>query len=366
MDQAAPKRRRGPLGILARVALALLLGFGLLEGGLRLRQWWRYGTTRELIALQDDPASGLEVPVPGSERGTIRISAQGFRSPEVPPAPPPGTVRLGFLGASTTFCAQSSSEAATWPHLLVDDLRAAFPAAAFDYVNAGVPGYTTVQSLANLRHRLAPLSPDVVVIYHGTNDLTHDTRALAERLGLIESARGTGLGSTWSLAWNLFYKNTQFQKRNRGEGATGTLDADPSTYSGEFRAHLRELIAAAQEVAPVVAIATFSQRARPGMSPEEKRAACSSSLYYMPHMTPDGLIAAFAELNRVIREEAKAAGVLLIEDEDRIPADAAHFTDSVHFTDLGCEVMAERILAGLRRDPGFAALVESRAGADPR
>ena len=54
---------------------------------------------------------------------------------------PPGRVRLAFIGASTTFCAEVSSDAAAWPDLVVETLHGRFPGTRFDYVNGGVPGY---------------------------------------------------------------------------------------------------------------------------------------------------------------------------------------------------------------------------------
>ncbi len=355
--ERAPKKARGGAGgLLLRIALSGALTFGLIEGALRVRQLARYGTVGDVIALTDHE-SGLEIPIPATVQGGIVIDSRGFRSPELTVPKPAGTLRLAFLGGSTTYCAQSTSNATTWPSLLVDKLREEFPNARLDFVNAGVPGYTTRESLLNLRARVAELEPDVIFIYHATNDLTHDTRQLAEELNLIESARGSGLGQTWSLAWNLVYKNLQAKRRGEGRGAVATLDVDPETYSGTFRKNLRALITEAEREAERVVVASFSHRTRPSQTEAERREASSSSLYYMPYMTPEGIIAAFAEFNRVIREEAWNSHVLLVESEDLLAADSTCFTDSVHFTDEGCRRMAERFFDALVRDEAFRQLV---------
>ena len=49
-------------------------------------------------------------------------------------------------------------------------------------------------------------------------------------------------------------------------------------------------------------------------------------------------------------------GAYLIDGEDEIPGDAAHFADSVHFTDAGCRAMAQRVAGRLEGAPGFQAL----------
>ncbi len=59
----------------------------------------------------------------------------------------------------------------------------------------------------------------------------------------------------------------------------------------------------------------------------------------MPYFTPDDLLRHFAAYNAAIRNVANETGVLLIEGESEIPGDDQHFVDSVHFTDLGSEMM---------------------------
>jgi len=131
-----------------------------------------------------DPASGLPIPKPGQHTGRIRINRQGFRSPEIPRVKPPGTVRLAFLGGSTTFCAEVSSNEATWPALVSRWLRERHPEVMFDYVNAGVPGYGLGYIRKTLKYRVSPLRPDIIILYEATNDLAGDTRGIATQRGL--------------------------------------------------------------------------------------------------------------------------------------------------------------------------------------
>ncbi len=90
-----------------------------------------------------------------------------------------------------------------------------------------------------------------------------------------------------------------------------------------------------------------------------------TSLYYMPYMTLDGLIAGFEEYNRVIRSVAAETGAVLIGGEELIPADELHYNDSVHLSDAGSRVMAARVAHALLDAPAFRQLVSrvERAGA---
>jgi lysophospholipase L1-like esterase len=350
-----PKRRW------VRALVAVLAGLLLLEGALRVRQWWRYGTLADPLHLVDDPATGLRIPVAGERRGPVAINAQGFRGPEIEVPKPRGRVRLAFLGGSTTYGASASSNETTWPSVVCQGLRARHPELEFDYANGGVPGYTTEQSLVNLRARIAPLAPDVVVIYHATNDITHDTRELAQARGLWEPDTGDASDPGLSLAWHLLVKNARYWLRPE-RAAERQLAVDTAELARGFEERLRTLVRASAEVAPVVALVTFSHRARREQPPDVQREACRSSLYYMPFMSVPSLLDAFEAYNDAIRRAA-ATGALLVEDEHAIPADERHYTDSVHFTDEGCARMAERILAGLERSPAFQALLEQRRAA---
>ena len=331
------------------LALALVGSLVAIEVAVRVRQWMKYGTTSATFyQLTRDPDSGLMIPTPGHEVGTIRVNSLGFRSPELEVPKPDGRVRIAFLGGSTTFCAEASTQQMTWPNLVVEGLRARAPELEIDFVNAGAAGYSTRESLLNLEHRVAPLQPDVIVIYHGTNDLTQDSRELAATQGLYDpdSTEDSWLSRYW-LTWFLIEKNLRYRTRQGERAGKELLHLDPRELAPPFRERLTTLVRKAQEVAPIVCVVTFSIRGRTDQSPAEQRAGMASSLYYMPFLSIDDLLAGFAEINRVIREVAAATGAILVEGEDSIPGDGMHFNDSVHLLDPGLELQARRILEAL-------------------
>jgi lysophospholipase L1-like esterase len=343
-------------GVLAALTVAtigaLVVGA---EAFMRVRAAEKYGSTETVEDLYSiDPASGLRVPVPGSHfGGRLTINRLGFRGPELAVPKPPHSVRIAFLGASTTWCAEVSSDEKAWPSLVVDQLRLRFPRARLDFVNAGVPGYTVTTSLRNLDLRVAQLRPDIIVIYHATNDMSAELRALAKGQGIIRDlnvAERSWLARQ-SLLWDLAEKNLRLVLARQGlKEKAGRLEVDTARLGEQFRRDLLALVAASKAVADRVALATFSVQLRHGQSVAQQKRASASALYYMPFMTPEALIQAYARYNDIIREVATETGALLIEGEDEIPGDAAHFNDSVHFKDAGSERMAERVSNALASD----------------
>lgn len=348
-DASKPKQL---LIIASFLLVVLIVMFGIGEVGVRLRAHLASpaGIDRIESLYHVDVATGLRVPKAGMRSGAITINALGFRGPEIAVPKPPGTLRFAFLGASTTFAAEVGSDSATWPNLVVEDLRARFPEHAFDYVNSGVPGYVVRTSLENLEVRVAPLDPDVIIIYHATNDMAMNASRLAEEAGLADRAGNKALlwPAEYSFLWYLAEKNLRIlARRAAAQDATYRLTVDPERLAAPFREDLTALVRAARRHADVVVVATFSTHLRAEQTPEQQRRAAMTALFYTPFLSIDGLLSAFGAYNAVIAEVGHAEGAVVIGDETRIPGDAVHFVDSVHFTDAGNRVMADRVVEAL-------------------
>jgi lysophospholipase L1-like esterase len=314
-----------------------------------------------------DAALGLRVPTPAAQFGSVRISAQGFRSPPVPMPKPAGTIRLAFLGGSTTFCAEVSDETLAWPHLVTDALRQHYAHVDFDYINAGVPGFGVGSAQQYLEKRVAEFDPDVIIVYEATNDLSSNSYDVANSFGLV--ARRTEQDLSWlsqySMLSYLVEKNLLvLQLQSQVEETTGRLLLTPDIVESivaPFRRDLTELIRSSQRVAPLVAVVTFAARIRANQTAEEQSAAAVTSLYYMPYMTVAGLIEAFAAYNDTISDVTTNLDALLIAQDSTIPGDGDHYVDSVHFTDLGSRAMARRVTDGLVGSAKFQQLIATRA-----
>jgi lysophospholipase L1-like esterase len=346
------------------VAVNVIVILGMLvlaEGAIRIRQTLKYGTAATVEEYYaTDPATGLRVPVANLSKGHISINSLGFRGPEIAMPKPPGTVRIAFLGASTTWCGEVSSNDHVWPSLVTNSLARAFPAVRFDHINAGVPGYTMRSILKNLELRVAQLQPDVIVIYEAANNLSGEMRELAAQNGLIAEARMQEMTwpSRYSLLWHLVEKNLRVISAERATtDPARRLEAKPETLGVEYRRELTAVVREAQKTSKLVAVATFTIQPRPDQTAEQQSRAALSAFFYMPFITPRMLIAGYDRYNQIGREVASETGALLIEGESEIPGDPAHFTDTVHFTDAGSKAMAGRVSRALSASPAFRAAV---------
>lgn len=347
--------------ILVTLSMVALL-LGLAEAGVRFRQWLLYGSLGHFEkSYETDPKTGLRVPIAGLKTGNISINSLGFRGPEIEMPKPSGRIRIAFLGASTTYCAEVSSNDMVWPDLVAKILKKDYP--DIDYINGGVPGYDVSASIENLQTRIKSLNPDIIVIYHATNDLSKEVRELAElqEIHVPDISEENDWLSKKSLLWYLAKKNLKLrQYESRVLENQNRVNLTMDRLGGTFRTNLAKLIEMSKNVAPVVAIATFSYQVREDQSEEKQLKAANSALYYMPTMTPELLIRAFEKYNDIIRQLADKTQILLISGEMDIPGDSKYFNDTVHFKDPGSVLMAQRVSRTLSQSPLFERLLSEK------
>lgn len=141
------------------------------------------GLNMSELLYQPHPYIGYDLR-PGAEsrpgRDPFRVNSRGFRGAEFDALPQQGTLRVACVGGSTTWGTGCSGDDTTWPALLQVLLNKALPEDGpyqrVEVINAGVSGYTLMESFIHLKMRVLPLRPHVVVVYHGINDARVITR----------------------------------------------------------------------------------------------------------------------------------------------------------------------------------------------
>jgi len=107
---------------------------------------------------------------PGFRRNHREHNEEGYRGPSFELDKPRGTLRVAYVGASTAY-GELVTESESSARQLEGLLREALPLRNVEVVNAAVPGWTSAETLINLRERVLPLEPDVILILDGRNEL---------------------------------------------------------------------------------------------------------------------------------------------------------------------------------------------------
>ena len=158
----------------------LLVGAGLAEIALRIyvrvggRAGERFGDFSPL-GLKVEPFGTLgykQVPhaVLKYDNGTAaHADSLGFRGPETTVAKPPGVTRVVMLGGSTTHGWGVNDDETIDAHMRRQLAQRGIT--NIEVINAGLDGYDARQILERVQHDVLRLSPDVLIINTGINDV---------------------------------------------------------------------------------------------------------------------------------------------------------------------------------------------------
>jgi len=290
----------------------------------------------------------------------IDVNSLGFRGEEISATKPQGTFRIFAIGESTTFGwkgARTHREA--WPALLESKLRTVYPMRTIEVVNAGVPGWTSLQQRVNFMLRISKLEPDAILIYHGNNDLQLSWIPDVETK-TIYALDPPPSGNTW---WNrlLEHSYVAMDLRLRLQWYARSMldkhdDPDPAAMR-LLQQNLRGLIHDATALNAKVAIATYphvlDEQGQPGVFNAEERAlGVPAADRWFSHLSHQGVRHGFPVYNHMVQELAASEGIPVCDLVSSLPKTTEYFIDWCHLTAKGEETVATRWFETIR-DAGW-------------
>ena len=300
---------------------------------------------------------------PDYRKGDNRHNALGFRGEEIAIGKPAGTVRIACCGGSTTYGEGVVHDyRLSMPYLLEQALRA--DGHQVEVINAGCPGWTTLETLINFETRLLELQPDWIVVYEGINDaLTRivwphsayrgdlsgwlrrdehvaeasllETSTLA-RILLVESGRIQPHGSIMRIigdapaTCHTFTFQAQRRKLAYPDGVFLEVPIERMMEANQpvfFERNLRSLMALAAVHGVRVVLATF---------------AFSREFPLATYIGHPAVQASVEATNAIVRRLGQQTQTEVVDFERELVAKEL-FTDGMHFTEAGNRVRAERL-----------------------
>ena len=107
----------------------------------------------------------------GNKTDVININNLGFRGDDFFKIKPDNTYRIFMVGGSTLFGTGATSDDTTIPGYLKNFLKYDKHPYDIEVINAGIQGADSHNELELIKNRLLDLSPDLVIVYDGWNDL---------------------------------------------------------------------------------------------------------------------------------------------------------------------------------------------------
>jgi lysophospholipase L1-like esterase len=344
MPRALPVWKKLFVSLLCLILVPLFL-----EAGVRLYVVVRYDANWDIYNVwngvyENHPHSWYRVR-PDSEfkifggSRVVRTDSHGFRSPEPEATKGQGTVRIAFLGGSTTFNNEAPANEDTFPIQVGEILQKAYPSRRIEILNAAAAGYTTMESLTTLATRLLPLEPDIVVVYHGVNDATLRTgnEYRADYWRPPKPARTRFDSALYSHSLFFRFLNYKWITRSHSDRpAVEQLRANLERHPPDgFARNLRSIVAVAQTHGIEVVLCTFAY------CPLEREDSDAWAV----------LFEAVDQHNEIVRNIAAEMDVLLLDVAAEMPRDPRLFSGQVHRNSEGLryharllgDVLVERI-----------------------
>ncbi len=276
-----------------------------------------------------------------------RVNDLGLRGPGVPLETGPRNLRIACFGDSCTFGSLVRLED-TYGWLLQERLQEKFPNRRVEVILAGLPGYSSYQSLALFQEHIAARKPDITVLYiggyndyvpaMGENDSERGARLASERNSLWRRWRLVRLCARILAPKPKLTRAEYVAAFERGEAPDGRR-----VPVADFQKNLEVLIGAAEEVGSTVLVL---------VPPLPK-----STLHKHP---------VARDYRRTLIEVAKATGVQLVDptaafasyevaNDSVLPKHQRGywpcFVDWVHPSVLGHGLLAEALVETLRDYP---------------
>lgn len=322
----------------------------------------------------------------GGQKGGMDfdINAFGFRAKSMRTAQkPPHTLRLFFLGESTTECIYMSEEK-TFPFLVEKKLAQTFPGQNFEAVNQGISGYQTADSLAVLVYKVLYYQPDVIFLMHAVNDLRYGTLPIynpVHRTGFRKNLYAPDYQESFRetlsrllkhsyfltlLKWrilNRFFpphaekfrnKMEEYNEFRRLRKTKPFNDPAESRSLDEFVKNMEDILRIAKGRHIRLILMTEPSLYQENMSKEMDDHLWMGLVRQSLNINlSNGFLR--REMNRfndAVRQLSRTHDVELIDLEKQIPKTLDYFYDDVHYTPEGSAKVAEVIASFLIQTPG--------------
>ncbi len=319
------------------------------------------------------------VPAANFRRGANRHNQWGYRGEDFPLEKPAGEFRIACLGGSTTYTSAVEDYTKSFPDQLQRILRDR-GLTQVRVINAGVPGWTSYEMLANYEFRLVETDPDLLLIYEGVNDMA------ARMVWPHRAYRADNSGSVISPAMPPavpWYAQSDFVRTcliaagvmespmalhevygrmaptnefwaYRSQDAAGTFPkgrfekhplaeifrTNPPVH---FARNIEHLIVLAKSAGREVALLTFK------ITPQ------TTSYLNRPEF-----YAAIAEQNLMLAEMGQRYAVPVYDFASVFPDEAQYYVDAVHVNEAGARLQAEIVARMLLDGGGLAGAVRAK------
>ncbi|MBI5675296.1 MAG: SGNH/GDSL hydrolase family protein [Nitrospirae bacterium] len=332
----------------------------------RYASWQQLQKRRKMSNPQYSPHRYIGYyPTPNYVNGKNRHNSYGYRGKNIAIPKPNEQFRIFCLGGSTTYTYNGAAAdyGESWPDL-IEKYLIEKGIKNVQVINAGADGWSSWESLIDLELKILDLEPDMIIIYHGINDihprfvwpqeayrgdnsgrrafgnlsfmpsmLEYSTllRILMIRAGLIAPHAAFDRTIDENIP-DSFYGNLFIKQKNEGVYPQGIfkdisalkmLKTNTPVY---FERNIRNMIAIAKNYGVKIVISSF---------------AYSSLFTPLVEVSSEEYIFAHEENNLLLKRISEDTGVYFFDFASKFPKSKRYYYDGRHVNLEGAKLQAE-------------------------
>ena len=284
---------------------------------------------------------------------SVSINSMGFRGAELQQPKPSNGFRIWCIGGSTTFDIYAPSDEKTWCAQLASILQEKYPNRVVESINAGIPGEIIRGSMDDVEAHAQAVQPDVVILYHGPNDLQKIfseqkmfTNRQIQRPGERHSQKQMEDG--FSIGKVLMYDIALFRVVGRwlqtGQHMQLSFPAG-SLHVQSQRTLERELSYAVditRKVGATPIAVSHALRAEENATGEKARLQVGEATMLL-QVNPESTIQVYRTYNQILNRVAQQKNISYVDVRSEVPPDSMYWGDATHFLEPGSKITAQTI-----------------------
>ena len=292
----------------------------------------------------------------------ISINSMGFRGPELINPKPINGFRIWCIGGSTTFDIYAPSDDKTWCSLLGTILQEKYPEKKIETINAGIPGEILRGSMDDVEDFAKTVQPDVVILYHGPNDLQKIVseqrmfqQSTVRRHGEKHSEKKIDGEASFRIGKILMYDIALFRVFGRmlQSGQYMQLDFPQGELEIQSKRTLENELQYAIDItrkvgAKPIAV-SHALRADPNASGEKARMQVGEATMLL-QMDAESTIFAYQTYNQILNQVATQNLVPFVDVRAVVPSDPKYWGDATHFLEPGSTITAQTIASSMIKE----------------
>ena len=355
------------------VVLILLVFIGLVEVFLRYK-YRNYESTSYYYTI-DNFHPFLQSKLSATE--PLHINQFGFRAEEIQMKKPKDVYRIFVLGGSTVLNREVVYKKNS-VYLLEQKLKKQYPEKKIEVINAGKDYYTSEHSVIQYMFYIKEFSPDMIIMWHGINDLYESCSVDGVTHGQYKSDYSHFFGAVSNIVNNYFrpqpiiqiklltfdffvkflhdnfysdltniYK--EYQKVTSAKNYRSGINTISDYYFPSVEAYKRNLlylisILKEENVELVLGDQPSLYKNNPTLNETEKimfpQLICKKDNKYL---SIDSFKKGLDIFNNITKQVALENSVPFIDLDKKVPKNLNYFVDSVHYTERGNEAIADSL-----------------------